>query len=52
MAKEQINIRASTLTLQQLAKLMEWYGTSKTETLTVIIDRVYREELKKREGKK
>ena len=46
--KKQVNIRCSELTSQQLDQLMEWWGTSKTETITLIIDRLYQEELSKR----
>lgn len=49
MAKKQINIRGSALTHRQLEKLMEWWGTSQTETLTVVIDRAYQAELEKQE---
>jgi len=46
MAKEQLNARISALTRRQLDELGERWGTTQTETLTVIIDRMYREELK------
>lgn len=42
--KTQINIRASTLTERQLASLAARWGTTITETVTVLIDRAYREE--------
>ena len=42
--KQQINFRASELTARQLEWLMERWGTSQTETLTVAIDRIYKEE--------
>lgn len=52
MAKKQINIRASDLTLKQLEELMKRWGTSQTETLTVIIDRAHREEAGKQKTEK
>lgn len=42
--KQQINFRASELTTQQLAQLMQLWGTTQTETLTVVIDRVCQQE--------
>lgn len=42
--KAQINFRASDLTERQLTALEERWGTSRTETLTIVIDRVFREE--------
>ena len=42
--KQQINFRASDLTAQQLDWLMSKWGTSQTETMTVVVDRVYRQE--------
>lgn len=42
--KQQINFRASTLTTKQLEWLMSEWGTSQTETLTVVIDRIYDQE--------
>ena len=42
--KQQINFRASDLTTQQLEQLMDRWGTSQTETLTVVIDRIYQQE--------
>ena len=42
--KQQINFRASDLTAQQLDWLMSRWGASQTETLTVVVDRVYRQE--------
>jgi hypothetical protein len=43
--KEQINFRASVLTTQQLKELASMWGTSQTETITVAIDRIYRQEV-------
>lgn len=43
MTKQQLNLRVSDLTTHQLKQLMEWWGTSKTETITLIIDRAYKE---------
>jgi hypothetical protein len=43
--KRQVNFRASELTHQQLDQLMAWWGTSQTETLTVLIDRAYQDEV-------
>ena len=42
--KKQINIRASDLTARQLDHLMRRWGTSQTETLTLVIDRIFRQE--------
>jgi hypothetical protein len=42
--KQQINFRASDLTARQLEWLMARWGTSQTETVTVVLDRVYRQE--------
>jgi hypothetical protein len=42
--KQQINFRASDLTARQLEALMQLWGTSQTETLTVVIDRMYQQE--------
>jgi hypothetical protein len=43
--KHQINFRASDLTIRQLEALMRSWGTSQTETLTVVIDRIYQQEI-------
>ena len=43
--KQQINFRASDLTSRQLDALMQHWGTSQTETLTVVIDRIYQQEI-------
>lgn len=43
--KHQVNFRASELTRQHLDQLMAWWGTSQTETLTVLIDRAYQDEV-------
>lgn len=43
--KAQINFRASELTEHQLSALEIRWGTSRTETLTVIIDRAYQQEM-------
>lgn len=45
MAKEQLNARVSALTRRQLDELGERWGTTQTETLTVIIDRMYKQEI-------
>lgn len=42
--KSQINFRASTLTASQLEQLMAWWGTSQTETITILVDRAYQVE--------
>lgn len=47
--KTQINFRASQLTASQIEQLMGWWGTSQTETITVVVDRIYREEHAQRE---
>ena len=46
--KQQVNIRASDLTISQLEDLMRWWGASQTEALTVAIDRIHRQEAEKR----
>lgn len=46
MAKEQLNARISALTRRQLDELGERWGTTQTETLTVIIDRMYQQEMR------
>lgn len=43
MAKVQLNIRVSDLTRSQLNDLTAWWGTSETETVSIIIDRFHRE---------
>lgn len=48
--KTQLNIRASALTIQQLEWLQREWNTSITETITVIIDRAYRQEQNPTEG--
>jgi hypothetical protein len=45
MPKAQLNLRVSDLTRRQLDELSQRWGTTQTETLTVIIDRIYREEI-------
>ena len=47
--KQQLNIRASQLTIDQLAELCQWWNTNRTETITVAVDRVYRAEQEQRE---
>lgn len=47
MPKQTKSYRISTLTISQLEQLAELWGTSLTETLTLIIDRAYQEALKK-----
>lgn len=42
--KAQLNIRASALTIEQLDWLSQKWSASRTETLTVAIDRIYRQE--------
>lgn len=42
--KKQINIRASELTLGQLAELMHWLDANQTEVFTLAIDRMYQQE--------
>jgi hypothetical protein len=44
MPKQLTNFRASILTLDQLDKLAERWGTDRTETVTIAVDRVYRQE--------
>lgn len=44
MAKEQLNARVSDLTRRQLNELGERWGTTQTETLSLIIDRVYNQD--------
>lgn len=50
--KKQINFRASDLTARQLEELAQLWGTSQTETITVAIDRVYRQEMAGKTKKK
>lgn len=45
--KQQINFRASALTAGQVEWLMQEWGTSQTETLTVVVDRMYQHEKRK-----
>lgn len=44
MPKQQVNARISDLTRRQLDELGKRWGTTQTETLTVIIDRMYQQE--------
>lgn len=44
MPKDLTNFRASDLTLRQLKTLSEKWGTNRTETVTIAVDRAYREE--------
>ena len=44
MTKKMLSVRASDLAIGQLTELAARWGTSQAETLTVIVDRVYREE--------
>ena len=46
MPKSQLNARVSDLTRRQIDELGERWGTTQTETLTVIIDRMYQQEIK------
>lgn len=46
MPKQQLNVRVSDLTRHQLDKLSANWGTTQTETLTVVIDRMYQQESK------
>ncbi len=39
MAKKQLNLRVSDLTRQQVGDLRRWWGTSATETITLIVAR-------------
>lgn len=48
MPKQSKSYRVSNLTRQQLEELAKWWGTSLTETLTLIIDRAYTQERNKR----
>ena len=41
--KQQINIRASRLTVKQIEFLVDQLGMTRTELLTLAIDRLYRE---------
>ena len=41
MSKKQISLRASDLTIRQMAQLQEVWGTSQTETLSLCIDRAH-----------
>lgn len=42
--KQQINFRASDLTIRQLAQLQNLTGMSQTELISTAVDRMYREE--------
>lgn len=44
--KQQLNVRASALTIGQLNWLAARWGANQTETITVAVDRAYREERK------
>ena len=46
--KQQLNIRSSRLTAQQLGELSAWWGMNQTEVITVIVDRAHRSELERR----
>lgn len=50
MARQQVNFRASDLTLRQLDGLSKWWGTDRTESITVAVDRIYQQEAKVREN--
>lgn len=43
MTKAQLNLRVSDLTARQIKDLTEWWGVSKTELITVLIDRAHRQ---------
>lgn len=43
MPKQTKSYRISTLTISQLEELSKIWGTSLTETITLIIDRAYKE---------
>ena len=43
--KQQINFRASDLTVRQVAELISATGMSQTELISTAIDRMYREEI-------
>lgn len=47
--KQQLNIRASDLTTKQLDELGAWWGTSQTETFSIVVDRIYQAEQAKRQ---
>lgn len=47
--KQQLNIRASDLTTQQLKQLSTWWNTSQTETVTLCIDRTFQTEQAKQQ---
>lgn len=49
MTKQTKSYRLSDLTRSQLEQLAKLWGTSLTETLTLIIDRAYQSELAKKE---
>lgn len=49
MTKIAVSYRLSDLTLRQLQELSERWGMTKTETLSVILDRVYRQEMEMKE---
>lgn len=55
MPKKQLNLRVSALTLDQIKALVKAWGVSKTELITVLIDRAYQQTIDKvnhdKEGK-
>lgn len=55
MPKQQLNLRVSALTLDQIKALTKSWGVSKTELITVLIDRAYQQTVDKvnhdKEGK-
>lgn len=48
MTKKQLNLRISDLAHWQIDQLVKWWGTSQTEALSIIIDRIYQQELERR----
>lgn len=46
--KQQINFRASELTIHQLEELASWWGVNQTEAITVVVDRIHRQEKEQR----
>lgn len=54
MPKTLITMRASEETIRKIEELVKWWGagTTKSEVITVAVDRLYREEEAKRSTRK
>jgi hypothetical protein len=49
MAKDQVNFRASDLTINQLADLQEYWGTTQTDAISECVSRAWHDEAARRE---